>query len=162
VLKCHNHKPDSLGVMNFTKWLMCSVHRQNRFRKLNCLIWLNIESLLGDYKSYIVLLLIFPKSLGLLFLVIWRFSYECLKCEDWICPILDSKAFYCLLLLIHVKPTWDVHKWFVDNFIIFSESLGSVCLDTWISSYEFFKSQVWICPNLNKTVVYHYLTLLSI
>jgi hypothetical protein len=43
VLKFHNHRPDSLGVMNFTKWLMCSVHCQNRFRKLNCLIWLNIE-----------------------------------------------------------------------------------------------------------------------
>jgi hypothetical protein len=27
VLKFHNHKPDSLGVMNFTNWLLCSVHR---------------------------------------------------------------------------------------------------------------------------------------
>jgi hypothetical protein len=34
VLKFHNHRPDSLGVMNFTNWLLCSVHRQNRFRKL--------------------------------------------------------------------------------------------------------------------------------
>jgi hypothetical protein len=34
------------------------------------LIWLNIESLLGDYKSYVVLLLSFPKSLGSLFLVV--------------------------------------------------------------------------------------------
>jgi hypothetical protein len=42
VLKFHNHRPDSLGIMNFTNWLMCSVHCQNRFRKLNCLIWLNI------------------------------------------------------------------------------------------------------------------------
>jgi hypothetical protein len=70
VLKCHNHRPDSLGVMNFTKWLMCSVHCQNRFRKLYCLIWLNIELLLGDYKGCVVLLLSFPKSLGSLFLVI--------------------------------------------------------------------------------------------
>jgi hypothetical protein len=31
VLKFHNHRPDSLGVMNFTDWLLCSVHRQNRF-----------------------------------------------------------------------------------------------------------------------------------
>jgi hypothetical protein len=38
VLKFHNHSPDSLGVMNFTDWLLCSVHRQNRFRKLYCLI----------------------------------------------------------------------------------------------------------------------------
>jgi hypothetical protein len=38
VLKFHNHRPDSLGVMNFTDWLLCSVHRQNRFRKLCCLI----------------------------------------------------------------------------------------------------------------------------
>jgi hypothetical protein len=38
VLKFHNHRPDSLGVMNFTNWLMCSVHCQNRFRKLCCLI----------------------------------------------------------------------------------------------------------------------------
>jgi hypothetical protein len=31
VLKFHNHRPDSLGVMNFANWLLCSVHRQNRF-----------------------------------------------------------------------------------------------------------------------------------
>jgi hypothetical protein len=70
VLKFHNHRPDSLRVMNFTNWLLCSVHRQNRFRKLCCLIWLNIESLLGDYKSCVVRLLSFRKSLGSLFLVI--------------------------------------------------------------------------------------------
>jgi hypothetical protein len=38
VLKFHNHRPDSIGVMNFTNCLLCSVHRQNRFRKLCCLI----------------------------------------------------------------------------------------------------------------------------
>jgi hypothetical protein len=38
VLKFYNHKPDSLRVMNFTNCLLCSVHRQNRFRKLCCLI----------------------------------------------------------------------------------------------------------------------------
>jgi hypothetical protein len=38
VLKFHNHRPNSLRVMNFTNWLLCSVHRQNRFRKLCCLI----------------------------------------------------------------------------------------------------------------------------
>jgi hypothetical protein len=37
-LKFHNHRPDSIRVMNFTNWLLCSVHRQNRFRKLCCLI----------------------------------------------------------------------------------------------------------------------------
>jgi hypothetical protein len=93
VLKFHNHRPDILGIMNFTKWLLCSVHWQNRFRKLNCLIQFNIESLLGDYKIHVVLLLSFSKSLGSLFLVIWILSYGCLKSEDWICPILDSKAF---------------------------------------------------------------------
>jgi hypothetical protein len=55
VLKFHNHMPDSLRVMNFTKWLLCSVHCQNRFRKLNCLTWLKIESLLSNYKSCVVL-----------------------------------------------------------------------------------------------------------
>jgi hypothetical protein len=70
VLKFHNHGPDISRGINFTKWLLCSVHCQNRFRKLNCLIWLNVESLLGDYKSYVVLLPSFPKSLGSLFLVI--------------------------------------------------------------------------------------------
>jgi hypothetical protein len=49
VLKFHNHERDSLRVMNFTNWLLCFVHCQNRFRKLYCLIWLNIESLLDDY-----------------------------------------------------------------------------------------------------------------
>jgi hypothetical protein len=34
VLEFHNHRPDGLRVMNFTDWLLCSVHRQNRFRKL--------------------------------------------------------------------------------------------------------------------------------
>jgi hypothetical protein len=26
VLKFHNHRPDSLIIMNFTKWFLCSVH----------------------------------------------------------------------------------------------------------------------------------------
>jgi hypothetical protein len=82
VLKLHNHRPDSLRVMKFTKRLLCSVHCQNRCRKLKCLTWLNIESLIGDYKGYVVLLLSFPKSLGSLFLVILRLSYGCLKCGD--------------------------------------------------------------------------------
>jgi hypothetical protein len=34
MLKFHNHRPDSLGVMNFTNWLLCSVLCQNKFRKL--------------------------------------------------------------------------------------------------------------------------------
>jgi hypothetical protein len=93
VLKFHNHRLDSLRVMNFTNWLLCSVHRQNRFRKLCCLIYINIESLLGDYKRYIVLLLRFTKSLRSLFLVVGSLSYECFKYEDWICPVLDSKVF---------------------------------------------------------------------
>ena len=38
VLKFHKHRPDSLRVMNFSNCLLCSVHRQNRFRKLCCLI----------------------------------------------------------------------------------------------------------------------------
>jgi hypothetical protein len=92
VLKFHNHRPDSLRVMNFTIWLLCSVHCQNRFRKLNCLTWLKIESLLGNYKSCVVLLMSFSKSLESLFLMIWRLSCKCLKCEVWICPNLDSKA----------------------------------------------------------------------
>jgi hypothetical protein len=79
VLKFHNHRPDSLRVINFTNWLLCSIHCQNRFWKLWCLIWLNLESLMGDYKSYVVLLPSFPKSLGSLFLVVWRLSYGCLK-----------------------------------------------------------------------------------
>jgi hypothetical protein len=34
VLKFHNHRPDSLRVMNFANGLLCSVLCQNRFRKL--------------------------------------------------------------------------------------------------------------------------------
>jgi hypothetical protein len=34
LLKFHNRRPDSLGVMNFTDWLLCSVHCQNKFRNL--------------------------------------------------------------------------------------------------------------------------------
>jgi hypothetical protein len=70
MLKFHNHMPHSLRVMNFTKWLPCSVHYQNRFQKLNCLTWLKIESLLGNYKSCVVLFMRFSKSLESLFLMI--------------------------------------------------------------------------------------------
>jgi hypothetical protein len=70
LLNVHDHKPGSLRAMNFKKWLLCSVHCLNRFRKLYCLIWLNIESLFGDYTIYVVLYLIFPKSLGSPFLVV--------------------------------------------------------------------------------------------
>jgi hypothetical protein len=31
VLKFHNHRSDSIGVMNFTNWLLCFVHCQNIF-----------------------------------------------------------------------------------------------------------------------------------
>jgi hypothetical protein len=31
VLKFHNHRPDRLRVMNFTNWLLRSIHYQNRF-----------------------------------------------------------------------------------------------------------------------------------
>jgi hypothetical protein len=34
VSKFHNHRPDSLGVINFANWFLCSVHCQNRFKKL--------------------------------------------------------------------------------------------------------------------------------
>jgi hypothetical protein len=34
VLKFHNHRTDSLRVMNFSNWLLCSVLCQNRFQKL--------------------------------------------------------------------------------------------------------------------------------
>jgi hypothetical protein len=69
-LKFHDHMADSLRFMNFTKCLLCSVHFLNIFRKLYSLIWLNIESLLGDYTIYIVLYLFFPKSLVSPFLVV--------------------------------------------------------------------------------------------
>jgi hypothetical protein len=34
VLKFYNHRTDSLRVMNFSNWLLCSVLCQNRFQKL--------------------------------------------------------------------------------------------------------------------------------
>jgi hypothetical protein len=82
VLKFHNHRPDSLRVVNFTKWLLCSFHCQDRFRKLYCLILLNIESLLGDYKKLCSTFAKLSKKSCSLFLVILRLSYGCLKCED--------------------------------------------------------------------------------
>jgi hypothetical protein len=53
VLKFHNHRPDSLRVMNFTNWLLCSVHRQNRFQKLYCLFNLMLQSVHGNYKKVV-------------------------------------------------------------------------------------------------------------
>jgi hypothetical protein len=38
VLNFHDNKPDSLRVMNFIRGLLYSIHCQNIFRKLNCLI----------------------------------------------------------------------------------------------------------------------------
>jgi hypothetical protein len=38
VLKFYNHRPDSLRVMNFINWLLYSVHCQNIFQKLYCLM----------------------------------------------------------------------------------------------------------------------------
>jgi hypothetical protein len=35
VLKFNSHRPDRLRIMNFTKWLLCSVHCENKFQKLN-------------------------------------------------------------------------------------------------------------------------------
>ena len=93
VLIFHKYRPDSSRVMNFTKWLLCFVHWQNRFWKLRFLIQVSTESLLSDYKSYVVLLLSFPKSFRSLFLVVWSLSCECFKYEDWICPLMDSKVF---------------------------------------------------------------------
>jgi hypothetical protein len=70
VLNFHDNKLDSLRVMNFIRGLLYSIHCQNRFQKLYCLIWLNKESLLGDYKRYVVRFLSFPKSLVSAFLVV--------------------------------------------------------------------------------------------
>jgi hypothetical protein len=61
-----------------------------------------------------------------------------------------------------MESPWYVYKWYVDNFITFPESLRSLCLDVWIFSYEFLKSQVWICLNLDISVVLALLTLLSV
>jgi hypothetical protein len=38
MLKFYNHRPDSLRVMNFINWLLYSVHCQNIFQKLYCLM----------------------------------------------------------------------------------------------------------------------------
>ena len=37
-----------------------------------------------------------------------------------------SSAFYPKL---PIESPWDVYKWFVENFVIFPESLGSIYLD---------------------------------
>jgi hypothetical protein len=52
-----------------------------------------------------------------------------------------------------MESPWDVYKWYVDNFIIFPESLESLVLDALVSVYEFLKQRVWICPNLDRGVV---------
>jgi hypothetical protein len=49
VLKFHNHRPDRLGVMNFTNWLLYSVHWQNWFRKLN--FWFS-----SAYNQFLVII----------------------------------------------------------------------------------------------------------
>jgi hypothetical protein len=60
LLKFHYHRPDNLRVLNFTKQLLCFVH--SRIDYENCIVgFINLEPLLGDYKSYVVLFLRFKK-----------------------------------------------------------------------------------------------------
>jgi hypothetical protein len=64
VLNFHNHRPDSLRVMNFTNWLLCSVHRQNRFRKLCCLTLVQISSIVAVVKLFTVAFFVTASARG--------------------------------------------------------------------------------------------------
>jgi hypothetical protein len=133
VLKFDSHKSDRLGVMLFTNSVTESVQIRYRFQKIHCLLKLMLESVLVDYKKVVDAFLI---------LLVLKFhnhrsdSLRVMNFTNW------------LLCSVHCQ------KWYVYNFITFPESLGSICLDVWILSCEFLKSQVWICPNLDRAVVF--------
>jgi hypothetical protein len=58
-----------------------SVQILYRFRKLDCLAKLNCESALSNYRRIVVLFLSFSTNFGSPFLVIYKLSYSCLKCD---------------------------------------------------------------------------------
>jgi hypothetical protein len=60
VFKLHDHRPDSLGVMNLTNDLSCLVYAPCRFEGFHCLTQLSMKSCLSDSIRVIVLSLIFP------------------------------------------------------------------------------------------------------
>jgi hypothetical protein len=60
VLKFHGHRSNSLDVMLLTSSISESVHILFRFRRLHCLIKLNLESVLSNYKRVVVCFLSFP------------------------------------------------------------------------------------------------------
>ena len=64
VLKFHNHRTSSLGVMIFSSPVSESVQILYRFRKWPCLPKLNWESVLSNYRRIVLLCLIFPTNFG--------------------------------------------------------------------------------------------------
>lgn len=116
VLKFRDHRLDSLGVMNFTRWQLCSVYSLDKFWYLCCLDWLILESLLGDYKHCVVLFLSIPKCINQCFwwsrgqvIDVW-----CVEPESVL--IWTAKPFYCPLPLMHIESLWDVYKGFFRKF----------------------------------------------
>jgi hypothetical protein len=70
VLKIHVHMPDGLGVIDVRILLSDSAHALNRSECLICLIYVLMESYLGDNRGSVVLLLSFLKCLRSLLLVV--------------------------------------------------------------------------------------------
>ena len=93
VLKFHDHKSSSLIDMIFSCPVSESAQILYWFWKLPCLTKLNWESALSNYRRIVVFFLKFPTNLGSPFLVIYKLSYNCLKCDLWMCTNLDSRAF---------------------------------------------------------------------
>ena len=60
VFKLHDHRLDSLGVMNLTNDLSCLVYALCRFKGFHCSTKLSMKSCLVDNTRSVVIFIIFP------------------------------------------------------------------------------------------------------
>ena len=70
VLKCHDFRTASLGVIDFTSLLSTFACALNRSELLLWLAYLNTESCIGDNRRVVVIFLSFPKYYRTPFLVV--------------------------------------------------------------------------------------------
>ena len=103
VLKFHNHRTSSLGVMIFSSPVSESVPILDRFRKLHFLAKLKWEPVFSNYRRILVLFLSFPTNFGSPFfgdlkVMLWLFEMWCLN--------LFKSGQQCLFVLTDLDTHW--------------------------------------------------------
>jgi hypothetical protein len=100
VLEFHDHRPDGLGVIDFTNSLSGFAYALCSFEGLFCLTYLHVESYLGDSRRVVALLLSFQNCLRALLLLFQNSSYSYSKWNDRFYPNLDRDVFLVLYDLV--------------------------------------------------------------